>query len=44
MPASNHRTPSHHKEPRKEDASAAPAVTPKKPIDTKTNCPPIEEP
>ena len=29
MPASNHRTPSHHKEPRKEDASAASAVTPK---------------
>jgi len=28
-PAANHRTPSHHEEPRNEDASVAPAVTPK---------------
>ena len=43
MPAPNHRTPSHHNEPRKEDASAAPAVIPK-PNGYKKNCPPIEEP
>ena len=33
-PTANHRAPSHHEEPRDEDASAAPPVTPKSELPT----------